>query len=284
MLRQFVNFLKMIKVEHSVFALPFAFTSALMAAGGLPAARKILWITIAMVGARSAAMSMNRIIDRKIDALNPRTMKRELPAGIISVGHAILFALLSLALMILAAYELNPLCLELSPAAVLVLIAYSYTKRFTWASHAVLGLAISLGPLGAWAAVRGRLGAEAFILAAAVLFWLAGFDILYALQDLEFDRTHGLYSVPARFGIKTSLCLARGCHLLTLAMLAAVGRMLSLGALYWTGILVIAGLFFYEHSLVKENDLRRLDTAFFNMNSWISLSIFGFTALNYLFK
>jgi 4-hydroxybenzoate polyprenyltransferase len=284
MLKQFVNFLKMVKIEHSVFALPFALTSALMAAGGLPETRKILWIIIAMVGARSAAMSMNRIIDRKIDALNPRTMKRELPAGIIPAGHALFFALLSFAVMVLAAYELNPLCLKLSPAAVLVLIAYSYTKRFTWASHAVLGLAISFGPLGAWAAVRGTLQTEAFILAAAVLFWLAGFDILYALQDLEFDRKHGLYSIPSRFGIRKSLYLAKGCHFLTVALLAAVGRMLFLGAAYWVGILVIAALFVYEHSLVKENDLRRLDIAFFNMNSWISLSIFGFTALNYLFR
>ncbi len=282
MFRRFVLFLRMIKFSHSIFALPFAFTAALMAADGLPRAGKLLWITLAMVGARSGAMAVNRIVDRKIDALNPRTSKRELPSGKLGLVEVLVFAVLSFALMVFASWRLNPLCLELSPVAIAIVVFYSYTKRFTWASHFFLGLALSLAPLGAWIAVRGQVGMAAVFLALAVVFWLAGFDILYALQDIDFDRGHGLYSVPARFGIKRSLASSRVFHALSVLMLGASGAIMSMGPVYWAGLVVVSGLFVYEHSLVKENDLSRLNMAFFNMNGWISVAVLLFTALSFV--
>lgn len=272
----------MIKFSHSVFALPFAFTAAVMASDGMPRVGKLLWITLAMVGARSGAMAVNRIVDRKIDAMNPRTSKRELPSGRLGLAEVFVFALVSFALLVFAAWRLNTLCLALSPVAIAVVIFYSYTKRFTWTSHFFLGLALSLAPLGAWIAVRGRVGESAVFLALAVVFWLAGFDILYALQDIDFDRSHGFYSVPARFGIKRSLAAARVFHILSVLMLAAAGAVMAMGPVYWWGLLVVSGLFVYEHSLVKENDLSRLDMAFFNMNGWISVAVFLFTALSFV--
>ena len=282
MIRRLVLFLRMIKFSHSVFALPFAFTAAVMASDGMPKTGKLLWITLAMVGARSGAMAVNRIVDRKIDAMNPRTSKRELPSGRLGLAEVFIFALLSFSLLVFAAWRLNTLCLELSPVAIAVVIFYSYTKRFTWTSHFFLGLALSLAPLGAWIAVRGRVGESAVFLALAVVFWLAGFDILYALQDIDFDRSHGVYSVPARFGIKRSLAAARVFHILSVLMLAAAGAAMAMGPVYWWGLLVVSGLFVYEHSLVKENDLSRLDMAFFNMNGWISVAVFLFTALSFV--
>lgn len=275
-------YLRMIKFPHSIFALPFAFTSALIAASGVPSARQIFWIVVAMVGARSGAMGLNRIIDRQIDAANPRTAGRELPRGALGVPEASLFVIVSFGFMILAAYMLNPLCLDLSPLAVAVLLLYSYTKRFTWASHFVLGLAISASPLGAWMAVRGTFGPAIIPLTAAVIFWLAGFDVLYALQDIDFDRSHGLYSVPRRFGIKKSLYLSRTLHAASFILLISNGLIFRLGAFYWAGMLVTAGLFVYEHSLVKEDDLSRLDMAFFNMNGYISMTVFLFTLADYI--
>ncbi len=282
MFRRFVLFLRMIKFSHSIFALPFAFTAALMASGGMPRAGKLLWITLAMVGARSGAMAVNRIVDRKIDALNPRTSKRELPSGRLGLAEVLVFALLSFTLLVFASWKLNPLCLELSPVAIALVVFYSYTKRFTWASHFFLGLALSLAPLGAWIAVRGQVGAASVFLALAVVFWLAGFDILYALQDMDFDRSHGLYSVPARFGIRRSLAASRAFHVLSVLMLGAAGAIMSLGPAYWAGLVVVSGLFVYEHSLVKENDLSRLNMAFFNMNGWISVAVLLFTALSFV--
>ena len=282
MIRRLVLFLRMIKFSHSVFALPFAFTAAVMASDGMPRVGNLLWITLAMVGARSGAMAVNRIVDRKIDAMNPRTSKRELPSGRLGLAEVFVFALVSFALLVFAAWRLNTLCLALSPVAIAVVIFYSYTKRFTWTSHFFLGLALSLAPLGAWIAVRGRVGESAVFLALAVVFWLAGFDILYALQDIDFDRSHGFYSVPARFGIKRSLAAARVFHILSVLMLAAAGAVMAMGPVYWWGLLVVSGLFVYEHSLVKENDLSRLDMAFFNMNGWISVAVFLFTALSFV--
>ena len=282
MIRRLVLFLRMIKFSHSVFALPFAFTAAVMASGGLPKTGKLIWITLAMVGARSGAMAINRIVDRQIDALNPRTSKRELPAGRLGLAEVLVFAFLSFAMLVLAAWRLNPLCLELSPVAIALVIFYSYTKRFTWASHFFLGLALSLAPLGAWIAVRGQVGRAAVFLALAVVFWLAGFDILYALQDIDFDRSHGLYSIPARFGIKKSLAASRVFHVLSVLMLGLAGAFMSMGTVYWSGLLVVSGLFVYEHSLVKENDLSRLDMAFFNMNGWISVAVLLITALSFI--
>lgn len=272
-----VLYLKMIKLSHSVFALPFAFTGAILAASGIPSLKQVFWIAVAMVGARSGAMGLNRIIDRKIDAANPRTANREIPSGKINVRDAVIFTFISLALFVFAAYNLNPLCLKLSPIAIGVLVLYSYTKRFTWMAHFVLGIAISAAPIGAWIAIRGTFDLEIMPLSIAVVFWLAGFDVLYALQDMEFDRSHGLHSIPQRFGIKRSLILSRIFHFITWSMLAVNGILFNLNLVYWTGMLLVAGLLIYEHSLVKAHDLSKLDMAFFNMNGYISIAVFVFT-------
>jgi len=279
---RFVLYLRMIKFSHSVFALPFALTAALIAASGIPPLKQIFWIIIAMVGARSGAMGLNRVIDRQIDRANPRTANREIPRGVISAGETVVFILISFSILILAAYMLNPLCLMLSPVAIFVLFIYSYTKRFTWAAHFVLGLAISAAPLGSWIAVRGSFDPGILPLAVAVIFWLAGFDVLYALQDLEFDRGHGLYSIPQRFGVTKSLYLARGLHLVSFLLLGATGLIFSLGLFFWAGMVIVAGLFTYEHSLVRQGDLSKLDMAFFNMNGYISMTVFLFTLADYL--
>lgn len=272
----------MIKFSHSVFALPFALMAASIAAGGLPTLRQTFWVIVAMVGARSGAMGMNRIIDRKIDAMNPRTKGREVPSGRIGTGEVLLFSLISFAVLVLAAYELNPLCLKLSPVAIAVIIFYSYTKRFTWLSHFVLGIALSAAPIGAWIAIRGTFDVEVLPLALAVALWLPGFDILYALQDVEFDRSHGLNSIPARFGVRNSLLLSRALHGLSWGLLLLAGVMLRLGPVYWLGVLVAGGLFVYEHSLLRSDDLRKLDMAFFNMNGYISVTVFVFTLIDRL--
>jgi 4-hydroxybenzoate polyprenyltransferase len=279
-----VLYLRMIKFPHSVFALPFAFTSAIMAAEGTPRLEKIFWITIAMVGARSGAMGLNRIIDREIDRANPRTRDRELPSGVIMVSEAVLFTAISFAVLILSAYMLNPLCLKLSPIAIAVLFLYSYTKRFTWATHFVLGLSLSAAPMGAWIAVKGTFDAEILPITVAVIFWLAGFDTLYALQDIEFDKSYGLSSIPKRFGIKKALFFARTFHLVSFLLLLLSGLLFRLGIVYWLGMIIVAGLLIYEHSLVKEDDLSKLDIAFFNMNGYISLTVFVFTFLDYILR
>lgn len=279
-----VLYLRMIKFPHSVFALPFAFTGAVIAAGGVPLLEKIVWITVAMVGARAGAMGLNRIIDRKVDQENPRTKNRELPRGMINLSEAVLFTAVSLAIFILAAYMLNPLCLKLSPVALAVIFIYSYTKRFTWVTHFVLGLTLSAAPVGAWIAVRGTFNAEIIPMGIAVIFWLAGFDTLYALQDIEFDKSHGLYSIPQRFGIKNALLLARLFHLITFIMLITTGVIFKMSIFYWLGMMIVAVLFIYEHSLIKESDLSRLDMAFFNMNGYISITVFVFTSVDYIFR
>jgi 4-hydroxybenzoate polyprenyltransferase len=280
--RKILDFLRLIKFSHSVFALPFAFTAALFAAEGIPDMAKILWITVAMVGGRSGAMGMNRIVDRKIDSLNPRTKNRELPMGIIKAREAFLFTAASFALLLFAAYMLNPLCFKLSPLFLLVLFTYSYTKRFTWLSHMALGTALSLAPLGAWIAVRGTFDSEILLLCSAVMFWVAGFDVLYALQDVNFDRTHGLYSIPSRFGIRKSLWIARFFHVITIGLLFCLIPVFQLSGIYVAGIIIVSALMLYEHSLVKPSDLSKLDVAFFNMNGYISITVFVFTLLNYL--
>jgi 4-hydroxybenzoate polyprenyltransferase len=272
----------MIKFSHSIFALPFAFTSALIAASGIPELRQIIWIVIAMVGARSGAMGLNRIIDREIDRANPRTESREIPRGVISVFAAGLLVIVSFFLLVLAAYMLNPLCLRLSPIAITVLIVYSYTKRFTWLSHFVLGISISAAPLGAWMAVRGSFNIEIIPLVISVIFWLAGFDVLYALQDIDFDRKYGLYSIPKKFGVRKSIYLSRIFHLLSFFLLVINGVIFKLGVFYWSGMFLIAGLFIYEHSLIQEDDLSKLDIAFFNMNGYISLTVLLFTLMDYM--
>jgi len=275
-------YLRMIKFSHSVFALPFAFTGAFMAASGIPSPRQIFWIVIAMVGARSAAMGLNRTIDRKIDRANPRTQQREIPAGKISLRDATIFTAISIFIFVFASYKLNVLCLKLSPLALLILIIYSYTKRFTWMSHFVLGAAISLAPLGAWIAVRGTFSLQITPLTVAVIFWLAGFDVLYALQDIDFDRSYGLYSIPRKFGIRKSLILSRLFHALSLALLISTGLIFHRVVFYWIGMLIVGTLFLYEHSLVKPEDLSKLDMAFFNMNGYISVTVAVFTLADYI--
>lgn len=282
MFNKLVLYLKLIKFSHSIFALPFAMTAAIIAASGIPALRQIFWIIAAMVGARSGAMGLNRIIDRKIDAENSRTSMREIPAGEVRVADAVIFTLISFAVLIFAAYMLNPLCLKLSPVAIAVVFLYPYTKRFTWFSHFVLGLSLSAAPLGAWIAVRGTLDWQILPLAFAVIFWLAGFDVLYALEDIEFDKSFGLYSIPKKFGVKKTLLFSGIFHFFAWGLLAFTGIIFNLGIFYWLGVVIVGILFIYEHSLVKPDDLSRLDTAFFNMNGYISMTVFVFTLLDYL--
>jgi len=227
-------------------------------------------------------MGLNRIIDKKIDSANPRTAGREIPRGAISVLEASFLVIVSFIFFELAAYKLNPLCLKLSPVAIAVLILYSYTKRFTWMSHFVLGLSISAAPLGAWIAVKGTFDFGIIPLVIAVIFWLAGFDVLYALQDIDFDRKYGLYSIPKRFGIRKSVHFSRIFHAVSFLLLVANGMIFEMGLFYWTGMFVTSGLFLYEHSLIKENDLSKLDIAFFNMNGYISVTIFIFTLMDYM--
>lgn len=279
-----VLYLRMIKISHSVFALPFAFTGAILAASGIPTLQQIFWILTAMIGARSGAMGLNRIIDRDIDKLNPRTKGREIPSGKIRVFDAVLFTFISFAILVFAAYQLNPLCLKLSPVAIAILFLYSYTKRFTWMSHFFLGLAISGAPLGAWIAVSGTFDLEIIPLCIGIIFWLAGFDVLYALQDIDFDKKHGLYSIPRRFGIEKSLIMSRLFHSVTILMLIATGLIFHLGFAYWIGILLVTGLLIYEHSLIKPDDISKLDMAFFNMNGYISITVFIFTLMSVLQK
>ena len=266
--------LEMIKFEHSVFALPFALVGALLAAregGGLPTGRQILWIVVAMVGARSAAMTINRIADVEYDRRNPRTANRALPAGELSLGFAWAFTLAASALLVLAAWQLNPLALKLSPVALAVLFFYSYTKRFTSWAHFVLGFCLGMSPAAAWIAIRGSLDWRMLILCAAVTLWVGGFDVLYACQDVEFDKTAGLYSIPKRFGIAGALVIARTMHVLVVCLLAWLAWSFHLAWPAWAGIGVVAALLTYEHSLVKANDLSKINAAFFTVNGYISL-------------
>jgi 4-hydroxybenzoate polyprenyltransferase len=275
-------FLEMIKFAHTIFALPFAFTGAFLAARGLPTLYQTLWIVAAMVGARTAAMGLNRIIDAEIDAKNPRTRNRAIPAGLIGKGTVFLFVFLGLLLMFYAAHRLNPLCLYLAPLILFFLVLYSYCKRFTALSHIVLGICIAFAPLGAWVAIQGKVGLPSVLLAAGVVFWLAGFDTLYALQDLEFDRSHGLHSIPVRLGVNGSLWAARIFHLVMMGFLAALYTTMNLGAFYLTGLGITAVLIFYEHWLLRHGDLKKLDMAFFNMNGYISITICVFTLIDVL--
>jgi 4-hydroxybenzoate polyprenyltransferase len=268
------HFLEAIKVEHTVFALPFAYLGMVLAARGWPGLGPFLWITLAMVAARTTAMAANRLIDRHLDAQNPRTAGRHLPRGLLQPRDLALAASLSAALFLVAAWRLGPLCLALAPVALVFLVGYSYTKRFTWTSHWILGFTDGAATAGAWIAVRGRMDPPAWLLWLAVTVWIAGFDLLYACQDVQFDRQARLHSVPARFGIATALRAARACHVLTALALASAGALLGLGVAYWVGWLVVVGLLAYEHSLVSASDLSRLDVAFFNVNGYISVITF----------
>lgn len=279
--------LEMIKFEHSVFALPFALTGALLAirqAGmdARSAALKLAWIVLAMVGARSAAMTFNRIVDAAADARNPRTASRHLPTGRLSLRFAWGFLIVSAAVFLAAARALNPLCFRLAPAALALLLGYSFTKRFTSLSHLVLGFCLGLAPAAAWIAVQGALDARILWLTAAVTFWTAGFDIIYACQDYEFDRREGFFSLPARLGIPAALRLARGLHLLMVLCLILLARSFRLGPLSLAGIAAIAALLVYEHRLVKPHDLSRVNAAFFTVNGYLSVLFFLFWAADLL--
>ena len=262
-----------IKFEHTVFALPFAYIAMVLAAGGWPGGWTVGWATAAMVGARTCAMATNRVVDRVIDARNPRTAERHLPTGTLRVGELRLLAAAGAALMLVAAAMLNPLCLALAPLALVFLVGYSYTKRFTWTSHWILGFTDGMAAAGGWIAVRAAFDAPAFILWFALTVWIAGFDLIYACQDVAVDRVQGLYSVPARFGVAAALAVARLNHALTAVALAVLGWSTGLGLLYWAGWAAVVALLSYEHSLVSPRDLSRLDVAFFNVNGYIALIV-----------
>ncbi|MCC7306627.1 MAG: UbiA family prenyltransferase [Acidobacteria bacterium] len=271
-LNKLATTLRMIKFEHTLFALPFAFLGAILAAEGLPPWDKILWITAAMVGARSAAMTFNRIIDREIDSKNPRTASRELPSGKLSVGFAWAFFGVSVALFLLAAYSLNWLTFALSPIVLVSILGYSYAKRFTALAHLMLGWALAISPTAAWIAVRGTLDSGMpILLSLVVLMWTAGFDVLYACQDLEFDRKAGLRSIPARYGIKHSLWIARLFHFQAFAALVLLFLVTGLGWLALVGVAVVGVLLIYQHTLLKPNDLSRMNAAFFTTNAFVSV-------------
>jgi 4-hydroxybenzoate polyprenyltransferase len=267
--------LEMIKFEHSVFALPFAFTGALLAARAThdswPTLKQILWIVVAMVAARSAAMTINRIADLRYDKENPRTRMRALPTGALSVSFAWVFTLIAVAIFLLAAWQLNPLALKLAPLAITILFFYSLTKRFTSWSHLFLGLALGISPAAAWIAITGSLDRRMLILSAAVTLWVAGFDVLYACQDMDFDKDAGLYSVPKRFGIANALRIARLMHVGVVVLLSWLAASFGLPWPAWAGIVVVAALLGYEHSLVKAHDLSKLNAAFFAVNGYISM-------------
>ena len=271
--------LDMIRFEHTLFALPFAFLGAILAADGLPSWRQLFWITVAMVGARSAAMTFNRIIDREIDAANPRTAARELPTGKLSVGFAWAFLYASIIVFLIAAYSLNWMTFALSPVALIFVLGYSYAKRFTAFAHLLLGLALCISPSAAWIAVRGDLMDERpILLSVFVLIWTAGFDVLYACQDYEYDRQAGLRSIPARFGIRNALWIARLFHFQAFIVLLLLYLVSGLGRLALVGVLMVGALFVYQHLIVRPNDLSRMNAAFFTTNAFVSvilLATFG---------
>jgi 4-hydroxybenzoate polyprenyltransferase len=276
------RFASLVKFEHTIFALPFAYVGAFLAVDGVPSAHDLLWITVAMVGARSLAMGLNRLIDAGIDARNPRTAGRELPAGLLSGAQVLAFCLLSLAAFLVAVYQLDPLVRWLWPIPIAGFVIYPYLKRFTWLSHLWLGAVDGLAPVGAWVAITGELPLEAWLLGGAVAAWVTGFDLFYSLLDVEVDRRERLHSWATRFGENGVFIGARALHVLTVLLLAAAGVGLEVGVAYWLGVLVVAGLLVYEHSLIRPGDLRRLDTAFFTMNGVISVAFFCFVALDSL--
>jgi 4-hydroxybenzoate polyprenyltransferase len=276
-------YLEMIKFQHSIFALPFAYIGAFLSQMKVPSFITIFWITLAMVGARSFAMSLNRLIDIEIDRRNPRTADRALPKKLISISNVILFTVISLSLFLLSVYNLAPICRYLWPFIVIPFVIYPYTKRFTWLSHFILGFCLGLAPVGAWIAVTNTFSFEPFLIGAAVLLWVAGFDILYAIQDIDFDRQHRLFSVPVRFSVKRSLELTRLLHLASIVILTWLGINLSLGLFYFAGLVVTSILLGYENSLIKPNDLSKLNLAFFTMNGVISMVMFCFVAIEVVF-
>jgi len=284
-LHKIAELLEAIKFQHSVFALPFALTTTLLALRGTAMsgpdlAWKLVWIIIAMVAARSAAMAFNRLVDARTDALNPRTASRALPAGRLSTRFAAVFVSISAAMLVLAAWQLNPLCFKLSPLALALAFGYSYTKRFTALSHIVLGAVLGVAPAAAWIAVRGTLDPAILLLALAVTLWTAGFDIIYSCQDVAFDRSAGLHSIPARFGVARALLVSRLLHVGMVVCLLGMWLNMGLGLIALLGVAATAGLLVYEQSLVSADDLSRVDAAFFTVNGWASVLFFAFWAVD----
>lgn len=273
--------LEMIKFEHTLFALPFAFLGTILGSiivnGTWPTLHQWIWITLAMVGARSAAMALNRVIDAQIDKANPRTSDRAIPAGLISKIEVTVFIIVSFIVLFYSAYQLNMLAVYLLPLAVFFLVFYSYTKRFTWACHIVLGITIALAPLGGWVGATGTLNGVAFLLFIAVATWTAGFDIIYATQDADYDKSVGLFSIPSHFGIKKALMMAKGFHVITFIALLAVYFVSPLGWLYLIGVFICGGIMVYEHSLVSPDDLSKVNVAFFTMNGIIASTMLFFS-------
>ncbi len=279
---RFKTYLELVRFEHTLFALPFAYVGMLLAARGWPGWEVFLWVTVAMVGARTAAMALNRLIDWQIDAQNPRTQNRHLPRGLVRPGEVLLLALFGVGLLALAAFNLNPLTARLLPVAVFFLVFYSYTKRFTWTCHYWLGLVIGAAAAGGWIAVTGRFEPATYLLWAAVGLWIAGFDILYATQDYAFDRAHGVHSAPARFGIPRALLLARLTHFIAWLCFLATGLVAGLSLWYFLGVLYTGAVLAFEHRLVRPDDLSKVDLAFFQANVLISLGMLVFVALEVL--
>jgi 4-hydroxybenzoate polyprenyltransferase len=275
------RYMSLVKFEHTIFALPFALISLLVASGGKPELMTVVWVLVAMVGARSAAMAFNRLVDWKIDAANPRTAEREIPAGKISAVGAAIFVVVSCAVLVAAAWMLNPLCFYLSPVALLVVLGYSYMKRFSPLAHLVLGLGLGIAPVGAWLAVTGEFAAFPLWLCAAVMFWVAGFDTIYACQDADFDQKLGLHSLASRLGVEKALVLSRVFHVLSIALMAgAFRRTDKLGLIALLGVLVMTGLLAWEQALVRGGDLRRIDKAFFVVNSWVGVMLLAVVSVD----
>ncbi len=283
-MRKLKIILEMIKFEHTVFALPFAVMSAFIAAGGLPALHKLGWILVAMIGARSCAMAFNRLADAEIDSRNPRTAMRAIPAGLITKEAVWIFTLVSAGLLVFAAWQLNPLAFALSPVALAVVMGYSYTKRFTALSHFWLGFALSISPVGAWIAIKGRFDWTPIILCGVVMLWTAGFDIIYACQDVKFDKSHGLHSIPARLGIRWALRLSSALHVVAVLLLLGIPYLTQLGIFYYIGVGIVVIIFIYEHAIVKPNDLSRVNLAFFTLNGTISLVLMALSIVDILWR
>lgn len=283
-----IKFGRLVKFEHTIFALPYAYLGMILASfqvyGSLPSWSVFIWVTLAMVGARSAAMALNRLIDRAIDAKNPRTSKREIPQGIVSVQETVFFTVISLLVLMVSAWMLNHLCFTLLPIAVVFLVGYSYAKRFTWLCHIILGITDALAALGGWIAVTGEFHPAAWILGGIVCVWIAGFDIIYACQDAEFDRKNGLHSIPSRFGVRNALHISKVLHILTILLFVSLPLFIDLGWIYYLGVLVIAILLIMEHRLVKPDDMSNIHVAFFTINSYIASVAFIFTFANVLFN
>ncbi len=282
MLRRLRIVLEMVKVEHTIFALPFAFLGAFLAARGLPGLTQVGWILVAMVGARSAAMAFNRLVDLPYDSRNPRTSNRALPRKLLTRNFVVAFIIASSALLVFAASRLNRLSLELSPVALGIVFFYSYTKRFTWLTHAFLGISLACAPVGAWIAIRGSVSLSPLILGLAVVLWVAGFDVIYSCQDVEFDKGESLYSIPKRFGVRAALWVSGMLHLVMVGILAFLFCREGLGSISLAGLAIVGLLLAWEHSLVRPTDLSRANTAFFTINGWISILLFTTTIIDLL--